>query len=222
MTEEAVVAADVAVEEAVVAPVVESERPAWLPEKFKEPEALAKSYVELEKVLLEKGKIAPESYEVNLEGISINTEDDLFSGFAALAKEAKFSNEQFNNVLKFAAESGMLDMPNMEAEIEKLGPQGQEILGELTQFAERNLSVEEQEVLKDMAYTAEQVNLLNKLVKRATVGDIPAKAGDVVNNNSKDSMQDELNGLLNDPAIRSDNDKKQKAVKLAEAIAKLG
>lgn len=221
MTEEAVVAADVAVEEAVVAPVVESERPSWLPEKFKEPEALAKSYVELEKVLLEKGKIAPESYEVNLEGVTINTEDELYSGFAALAKEAKFSNEQFNNVLKFAAESGILDVPNMEAEIEKLGPQGQEILGELTQFAERNLSVEEQEVLKNMAYTADQVNLLNKLVKRATVGDIPAKAGDVVSN-SKDSMQDELNGLLNDPAIRSDNDKKQKAVKLAEAIAKLG
>lgn len=209
----------IAVEDATKEPVKEIEYPEWLPEKFKKgedwQEKLGKSYTELEKTLKEKGKIAPNEYEL-AEDVEVNTDDEVFSGFKDFAKEANLSNEQFNGMLKFAQESGLLDAPDYEAEMAALGKDKDLIINGLTSYAQSKLSKEEAETLESMAFTADQTKLLHKII-RSDSNNIPAKVG--MPTEQKADLQKKLSELMNAPDIRTNVLKKQEAEELAMAIA---
>lgn len=193
-----------------------AERPARLPEKFKTPEELSKSYDELQKTLREKGKAAPEKYEVE-EGVEVNAEDEMFEQFQDFAKENNMSNEVFNKTLKFAKESGLLDVPDYETEMKKLGSEKESIIKSITSFAETKLNEEEQQVLGSLVYTAEQARLINKLIRGNNPTSIPVNT-DATPDDSK-SMQKKLDAILASPNIRNDRNLQAEAADLATKIA---
>lgn len=193
-----------------------AERPEWLPEKFKTPEDLAKSYSELEKTLKEKGKVAPEEYELP-EDVDLNVDDDVFKGFIDVAKDANLSNEQLSSVLRYAQESGILDNPDYDEEMKKLGKDKDDILNGLTNYATSKLSEQEAETLSSMVYTAEQAKLLNKIIRSNTSATVPAKLDTAAT--SVDTLQSQLDEMLSDAKIKSDHMKQAKAAELAAKLA---
>lgn len=77
------------------------DRPEWLPEKFKNPEDLGKSYTELEKKLgAHIG--APEEYEATinegLEDFAITTDDPFAADFAKVLKDNGVNQKTYNEV----------------------------------------------------------------------------------------------------------------------------
>lgn len=210
---------EVTVEEAAREPEVTIDYPEWLPEKFKSgddwQEKLGKSYTELEKTLKEKGKAAPDEYELS-DDIEIDTEDEVFSGFKDFAKKANLNNEQFNETLKFAKESGLLEATDYDEEMASLGKEKDTIIGGLTSYAQSKLSPDEAATLETMVFTADQARLLNKII-RSDSNNIPAKVG--MPTAQKADLQSKLSTLMNDPEIRTNQLKKQEAQELAKAIA---
>lgn len=116
-------------------PPAEAERPEWLPEKFKTPEELAKSYKELEKKLGQKAKPdVPDSYELKYgeEPAELSDED------VELFKKWGLSNEAAQELLDYAAEQVFPQMQQMavEAEQTKLAT-GWNMQPDSVQFRER-------------------------------------------------------------------------------------
>ena len=91
--------------EATEAPKEEIKYPEWLPEKFKTgagwEEKLGQSYTELEKVLKEKGKVAPDAYEVD-EALKSKVDTEVLEEFNKEMKGATLTQDQYKAVLAFA------------------------------------------------------------------------------------------------------------------------
>lgn len=201
--------------------VKEVEYPEWVPEKFRTgedwQEKMGKSYGELEEKLREKGKLAPEAYEVD--DLPVDTEAPEYQGFVDVAKELNLSNEGFNKLLNYAVESGLVANVDYDAEIKSLGPDGDKIISSLKTFATQRLDEKERTTLEGMAYTADQVQVLNKII-RLSDRSVPAKPGEAVGSDKKD-MEKKLQGLLGDPSIRNDAVKKAEAEELATKISSM-
>ena len=78
---------------------VQQDRPEWLPEKFKSPEDLAKSYTELEKKV--SGSKAPESYDWSMTkdlGLEEVT-PDLDKEISQVFKQANFTQDQVKTAM---------------------------------------------------------------------------------------------------------------------------
>lgn len=199
---------------------VEVKRPEWLPEKFKSPEDLAKSYSNLEKTLKDKGKLAPDEYAIDdLEALPIDVESEEIKAFTDFASNNNLSNAQYNAVLSFAKENGIFDAPNYDEEIKALGGDSDKIINTLKNFSDTRLSPQEQEVLENLTTTAESTKLLYKLI-RMNNASIPAKPGDA-NIETKENVEKKLSTLLSDPTIRSDMSKKKEAEELAKKLASM-
>lgn len=200
-----------------------AERPEWLPEKFKAPEELAKSYSELEKTLKEKGKVAPDEYVID-DGEefkdAVDLEGEEFKGFVDIAKQANLNNSQFNAVLKYAKEAGYLDPgPVYEKEMESLGQEGPEIIDRLSRFAATRLNEQEKSVLENLVLTADAAKVIDKIV-RMSDRSIPLKPGESTVSSKRD-LETELQNVLQNPNIRTDFSLKQKAEELAKRIAEM-
>lgn len=222
LTEEQETEGVVVKEGQVVDPVAEPvqevavERPEWLPEKFKAPEELVKSYSELEKVLKDKGKVAPDEYQIE-EEVAIDRESDVFKAFVDFSKSSNMNNAQFNSVLKFAQENGFLDVPDYETEKAALGAEADTIINSLSSFAETKLTPAEKEIMENMTTTAEQTKLLYKML-RMSDRSIPAKPGESALEGKAD-MEKKLQSILSNPNIRNDRNLQAEAVELSNKIA---
>lgn len=193
-------------------------RPEWLPERFKSPEDLAKSYTELEKTLKEKGKVAPDVYEIDPD-IGLDKEDEQLKALADVAKSSNMSNAQVNAVLKFAKDNGFIgDAVSYDDEMAKLGADKDGILGSIGSFAQTKLTSTEQETLHGLVYTAEQAKLIHKMIRMNN--SIPVKPGDTVVE-GKEDLQKTLNALLSSADIRTNRDKQKEAEAIATRIASI-
>jgi len=79
----------------------ETDRPDWLPEKFKTAEDLAKSYAELEKTLADKSPKIPEQYDFSYAkefGLA-DMDDELRAEVNEAFKHAKLSEQQAKEVM---------------------------------------------------------------------------------------------------------------------------
>lgn len=140
-----------------------TERPEWLPEKFKSPEAMAEAYANLE------GRFggftgAPEGdYEISVpEGFEEfsfyeGTEHDI-KAFGGMAKELGMSQEAFNKVTEFyvkseAQRAGMEHQAREAQAIEIFGGEKEapQRIATLTAKASSQFSADEFSVLKDAA-----------------------------------------------------------------------
>ena len=79
----------------------ETERPAWLPEKFKTAEDLAKSYTELEKTLAEKSAKVPTEYDFSYakEFGLVDMDNELQKEVTQAFQHAKLTQQQAKEVM---------------------------------------------------------------------------------------------------------------------------
>jgi len=180
-------------------------RPDWLPEKFWNPdlkspraEVMAKSFTELEGKFREKTDVlkaeihaemrasAPETYDISLsedlqipENVELNLgeDDPLISWFSGFAKEQGMPQETFSKALNEYVSIELQNMPNVEAEIAKLGDHGQDRLLRVHSWLESKLSEDELGALNPLLSSATQVEALEKLMKSSGPADFEGDSG---------------------------------------------
>lgn len=201
-----------------------AERPEDIPEKFWDKEKgelktddVLKSYRELEKTLKEKGKLPPDSYEFE---DTFGLPEEEVTQFSDFAKETGLTNAQADAVMKYAKEVGYFDIPDYEAEMQKLGDKKDTVMDTLEAYASQKLLPAEREALEGMVYTADQAKLLYKII-RASDKSIPVKVGENSGGESKKDLQSKLNAVLSEPDIKSNREKQEEAKELASKIASM-
>lgn len=174
-------------------------KPDWLADKFWNPdlkaartEVLGKAYNELEgklrgktddikaEIIAEMKASAPESYEVNLsedlkipENVELNltAEDPMVEWFFGFAKENGMSQELVDKAINEYVGIELAAMPDVEAEIGKLGDHGQDRLLRVHTWMESKLSDEQFKALNPLLSSAAQVEALEILMKSSGPGD---------------------------------------------------
>lgn len=137
-----------------------------LANKFKTAEELEKGYIEQQKLLREKGKLAPESYELSLpEGMTVADDDPLLGQFSELAKKHNLSNEAYNEFIAMKLQSDASMATDLDAERAKLGDNADEILANVGNFYRSKLSAEGFAAVQGLAATADGVMALDALRK---------------------------------------------------------
>lgn len=166
-------------------PAAPGDRPGWLPEKFKSPEDLARSYGELEKRLSgrdeelkakwEAERLAgrpekPDAYKLP-EVPGVADDQPLTSWWRGFAHEAGLSQEQFEKAISAYTEAMAASQPKPEAEIAKLGDNAAARLQALSLWAGKTFDAEELEAVRRAATTAAGVRALEKLMGSAAPTD---------------------------------------------------
>ena len=134
-------------EEAVEALEDDSERPEWLPEKFKNPEDLAKAYGELEKKMGEPSEegdeAAPSKEAMSLE--SLNKYSEEFNEKGELSEDSYSDLEKLglNKDLVDAFAEGQLAIQKQQEQLIYNEVGGEENYRTMAQWAEETLSPEE-------------------------------------------------------------------------------
>jgi len=203
-------------------------KPDWLADKFWNPdlkaprtEVLAKSFNELEgklrtkteelkeEVLADLRAQAPEKYEVNLsedlklpENVEFNLtdEDPLVGWFSGFAKDIGLTQEQFDKAINEYVGIEIGNMPDMEAEIGKLGDHGQDRLLRVHNWLETRLSEDELSSMSSLLNSAEQIAALEKLMKASGPNDFDGDSGD------EPLTLEELREMQNDTRYWQDKD----------------
>jgi hypothetical protein len=150
----------------------EADRPGWLPEKFKSPEDLAKSYTELEKKI--SGKV-PEKYdysmvkEFGLEDMPAELDAEVSTAF----KKAGFSQDQVKAALALYADQmqriqGQLsNAPQVDLSAERQSLEktwGQETNTRLDSVRKFATTLPERVLTKPLIDTAEGIQFLEQLM----------------------------------------------------------
>lgn len=173
----------------------EGERPEWLKSKYKNVAEQAKAYVNAESKL---GSFsgAPEEYEVEVPEeyenlLDINVAGESFKEFEDLARENNMSQELFEKCINanLKAFNEVINTPLSEEEVsqykqsemQKLGPNAPQVIQQLNQWSENNLSKEDAAIFNSFGSTADGVRLLhsiiNKTSSRAVANDVKVNTG---------------------------------------------
>lgn len=142
--------------------------------KFGSVDDLEKGYKELSAKVREKAPTAPEEYELNLgevesladyktqlEGLDLN-DNTLIQAALPAFKKHNISQDAANEIIADVLAADLSEMINPEEELKKLGPEGGELIKELSAFKAK-FPAEEQGFLDQIATTAEGVKFLAKL-----------------------------------------------------------
>ena len=147
-------------------PQEQSERPPWLPEKFKSPEDMSKAYSELEKKLgqpTEEGTEEPEQVEEKAEDKEEQTEENSSEAYQAVAEASKeffendgqLSEETYNTLEKAGLPRDLVDsyaagqqalLSSEEGQIKSVAQGNYEAMAE---WANENLPQEEVEAFDE-------------------------------------------------------------------------
>jgi len=198
----------------VVAEDVQPERPEWLPEKYKSGEDLAKAYKELESKLgtreeefrdkfieelnAEAYKDRPESagdYQLPDfvdEGEAVDS--DLVKWWAELAYENGFSQDEFSKGIEMVISSMSANVPDVEAEIGKLGDNANARLEAAALFSNKFFPEEHMASIERLTETADGVMALEFImdqVKGASVNGESAPVDQITEESLRSMMQDE-------------------------------
>lgn len=185
-----------------------SERPEWLPEKFKSPEQLAESYQELERKLTEVSESSkpPENYQLELPeafGEGLSEEDQQFF------KDAGLTNDQAQKMVDFLAENIVPEVQKARAEHQKsqlaadwgMHPDSEsfnERVQKVKQWAQKNLP---EGAVSEMAKSAHGVNAIYQMMQSSY------SARNTTGNQQQNRMsRADLEKLMDDPRYRTDND----------------
>ena len=171
------------------------ERPDWLPERFwdedKGPdyEGLAKSQKELYTRLRNGKHNAPEdgNYDLKFVGEKIPEDDELMTKFKSMASERGLTQDDFESIVGMVLETmpEATEAPeqkfDMDAELAKLGPNGEAITNGVVKWAEGLVrqgawTGEDFEEFKIMGGTATGIRALNRLRQYYGEKDIPVNS----------------------------------------------
>ena len=202
--------------EATEAPVVSeaTDRPEWLPEKFKTPEDLASSYTALEQKLGAgqeelRNQIIQEFETAALEGRpasvgdyqipeSIDAEmavdNELFKWWADHSFENAYSQEEFEAGIAKYAEFIAATQPNLEAEREALGENADARIESVSLWANKFFPDEMSEAVLDLGSTAKGIEALEFIMGKlggSGIGGDTAPVSQMTDDNLRSMMQDE-------------------------------
>lgn len=200
-------------------------RPAWLPEKFKSPEDLAKSYGELESAFGRKAEAAkaellaelrqgvpekPEGYALTVpdgllpEGFAATVDDkDPFLGeMRGLMHELGAKPEQFEKAAHAFLKWQVANMPDVAAERAKLGEGAPERIATVDRWLAANLGQDEYGAVAAGLVTATGIQALEKIMRMATgtgPRSVPGGQG------GESFTPEQAAAALANPAYRQDN-----------------
>ena len=180
-------------------------------------ENLASSYNALEKKLgsrtedlskqirtdIEQEKLTktPEEYKVNLpelpENVDVTVSDDmeLVQWWKDTAKQNGLSQEQFDQGVNAFVNNAVATLPDVNAEMEKLGDNAKERIEASELWSKKNLSPESYSTFSSLAATAEGVKVIEEIMKLTKDSPIPTTPTQV----SVTPNEDDLKSMLQDP-----------------------
>jgi hypothetical protein len=141
-------------------------RPDYLQPKYKSLAEQAKAYPELRKSL---GAMtgAPDQYSLDDFATDIDVNSPHLKGFLDYAKQNRFSQEAVSTTLKSLVDYEKSMMPDENAEMEKLGPEGQKKRGIIDQWAKNSLSPDAQKVYDILPKSAEVLTFMDELRQKS-------------------------------------------------------
>jgi hypothetical protein len=184
---------------------LQSDRPEWLPEKFKTVEDAAKSYLELEK----RVGSAPNEYDTSKAQSWFDGDYVPFQEMLDVAKAKHVSQDVMDKM--FESVGKYLDEFKIDPRQEKakLGPDADARIQTLDNWAKSNFSKETYQALMNSAGTAEAFKAIEEVRNKmnSSVTQIPGQTSqDSANAPSLQDIQSELNKNLDkyktDPAYR--------------------
>lgn len=170
----------------VAEPTAEVARPDWLPEKFKAPEDMVKSYNSLE----QRMGSAPKEYDMAKSESWLDPSYEGFSDMMALAKEKGVSQEVMDSMLEKTGEYIHSFSGSMEKEREKLGEKADERIEVINNWAKANLSEDSFYALTESMNTAAAVTALEELRSKVLDNNTQVPNGNISPEASKDSLED--------------------------------
>lgn len=199
-------------------------------------ENLASSYNSLEKKLgsrtedlskqiredleMEKLKSAPEEYKVNLpelpENVDVTVSDDMeiVQWWKDTAKKNGLSQEQFDQGVEMFVNNAIATLPDMNAEMQKLGDNAKERVEAAELWSKKNLSPESYQTFSNVASTAEGVKVIEEIMKMTKDSPMPTTPTQV---SVAPNLQD-LKSMINDPRYYDSNRRDPAYVKRVEEL----
>lgn len=206
-------------------PEVPVERPEWLPEKFKSAEDLATAYSSLEGKLGQKEEeyknaflkeLEQEAYANRPESagdyeLPEGIDDELASGnelldwWSKTAFENGYSQDEFSEGINMYLNAINADVPDYDAELEKLGDNANARTEAVSLFANQMFPEEQLPAIERMCETADGVMALETIMNAMKQGG-PATDGTAVGMISETQLQQMMNDpRYHDPARRDPN-----------------
>ena len=199
-------------------------------------ENLASSYNSLEKKLgsrtedlskqiredleMEKLKSAPEEYKVNLpelpENVDVSVSDDMeiVQWWKDTAKKNGLSQDQFDQGVEMFVNNAVATLPDMNAEMQKLGDNAKERVEAAELWSKKNLSPESYQTFSSVASTAEGVKVIEEIMKMTKDSPMPSTPTQV---SVAPNLQD-LKSMINDPRYYDSNRRDPAYVKRVEEL----
>jgi len=207
-----------------------SDKPEFVQDKFWDAdrkevnlENLASSYNALEKKLgsrtedlskqvrqdLEQERLGkvPEEYNLNVpelpENVDVSVSDDMeiVQWWKDTAKQNGLSQEQFDEGVKVFIDNAMATLPDVNAEMEKLGDNSKERVEAAELWSKKNLSPEAYNTFSSVASTAEGVKAIEEIMKMTKDSPMPTTPTQV----SVTPDLVDLKSMMNDPRYYDSN-----------------
>lgn len=207
-----------------------SDKPEYVQDKFWDAdrkevnlENLASSYNALEKKLgsrtedlskqvrqdLEQERLGkvPEEYNLNVpelpENVDVSVSDDMeiVQWWKDTAKQNGLSQEQFDEGVKVFIDNAMATLPDINAEMEKLGDNSKERVEAAELWSKKNLSPEAYNTFSSVASTAEGVKAIEEIMKMTKDSPMPTTPTQV----SVTPDLVDLKSMMNDPRYYDSN-----------------
>lgn len=207
-----------------------SDKPEYVQDKFWDAdrkevnlENLASSYNALEKKLgsrtedlskqvrqdLEQERLGkvPEEYNLNVpelpENVDVSVSDDMeiVQWWKDTAKQNGLSQEQFDEGVKVFIDNAMATLPDVNAEMEKLGDNSKERIEAAELWSKKNLSPEAYNTFSSVASTAEGVKAIEEIMKMTKDSPMPTTPTQV----SVTPDLVDLKSMMNDPRYYDSN-----------------
>ena len=214
------------------------ERPEWLPEKFKTPEDLAKSYSELSQKLGTKEEdirkaiieeIQSEAFADRPETAgdyqmpdSIDAEEavdnDLLQWWANHSFENGYSQDEFEQGIQMYAQAVMGNQPDLEAETAKLGDNANARIDAASAWANKFFPDEALPAIERMCESHQGIIALEVMMEAMKDGNFAGEA-----QSSPQKTRSELEQMMLDPRFYDNNRRDPNFVKeIEEGFQRLG
>lgn len=214
------------------------ERPEWLPEKFKTPEDLAKSYSELSQKLGTKEEdirkaiieeIQSEAFADRPETAgdyqmpeSIDAEEavdnELLQWWANHSFENGYSQDEFEQGIQMYAQAVMGNQPDLEAEAEKLGDNANARIDAASAWANKFFPDEALPAIERMCESHQGIIALEVIMEAMKDGNFAGEA-----QSSPQKTRSELEQMMLDPRFYDNNRRDPNFVKeIEEGFQRLG
>lgn len=141
----------------------DGDKPEWLQERYKSVADQAKAYNELEKKMGEFRGAPKDGYKLDIEGLP--KDDPLISHFSETFKELNLTQQGFERVVQeFMQLQNQQAELNGKAELEKLGPNGKQIVNEVINQVNNTFNDDVAKTIQGMMITANDVKAVQAML----------------------------------------------------------